>query len=162
MFLLLMACVRWPQVLFKAIDVLDGFEPRGGCAAGWYAYLVRLLRLASGNSWKAMFDEICQGRNRCCFGLLWLCKALGVVAVCRQDATPCEVVTLGVSQTTYAVADVGPGSQRLKEVLEGVQAAGFAFPDTVASSQDISSYSSRVSTLVDQIVGRDSQMARGY
>ena len=161
MFLLLISCVRWPQVLFQVFDALDGFEPRGGCAADWYAYLVRLLRVASGNSWKAMFDEISQGRNRCCTGLLWLCMALEIVAVDPRDATPGEVVTLGVSQKTYVIAGVGPGSQRLKQVLEGVYAAGFAFPDHVASSQDISSYSSRVKTLVDLIVGRESQMARG-
>ena len=98
MFLLLISCVRWPQVLFQVFDALDGFEPREGCAADWYAYLVRLLRLASGNSWKAMFDEISQGRNRCCTGLLWLCKALGVVVDGPRDATPGEVLNLGVSQ----------------------------------------------------------------
>ena len=100
-----------------------------------------------------MFDEISQGRNRCCTGLLWLCKALEVVA---GDATPGEVVTLGVSQKTYVIAGVGSGSQRLKQVLEGVQAADFVFPDNVASSQAISSYGSRVTTLVDLIVGRES------
>ena len=162
MFLLLISCVRWPQVLFQVFDALDGFEPRAGCAADWYAYLVRLLRLANGNSWKAMFDEISQGRNRCCTGLLWLCKALEIVAVQHRHGISGEVVTLGVSQKTYAIAGVGPGSQRLQEVLEGVRAVGFAFPDRVASSQAVSSYSSRVKTLVDLIVGRESQMARGY
>ena len=63
---------------------------------------------------------------------------------------------------TYAIADVGPGSQRLDKILQGVYAAGFAFPDSVASSQDISSYSSRVTTLVNLIVGREAHMARGY
>ena len=164
MFLLLISLVRWPQVLFQVFDALDGFEPREGGAADWYAYIVRLLRLASGNSWKAMFDEISQGRNRICTGLLWMCKALEIIAVDPQDAyaTPGDVVSLGVSQKKYAIAGVGPGSQRLKRVLEGVQAAGFAFPDHVASSQDIRSYGSRVQILVDLIVGRESQMARGY
>ena len=105
MFLLLIACVRWPQVLFQVFDALDGFEPRGGCAADWYAYLVRLLRPASGNSWKAMFDEISQGRNRCCTGLLWLCKALEIVAVDPQDATPGEVVMLGANGRRYGGGD---------------------------------------------------------
>ena len=162
MFLLLVACVRWPQVLFHVFDALDGFEPRGGCAADWYAFLVRLLRVAGGKPWKAMFDEISQGRNRCCTGLLWLCKALGVVAVGSLGATRGEEVTLGVSQKFYVIADVGPGSQRLKEVLEGVEAAGFTFPERVASSQDIISYCSRVTTLVELIVGSDARMARGY
>ena len=46
MFLLLMSCVRWPQVIFQVFDALDGFEPRDGIAADWYAYLVRLLKQA--------------------------------------------------------------------------------------------------------------------
>jgi len=164
MFLLLISLVRWPQVLLQVFDALDGFEPREGCAADWYAYVVRLLRLASGNSWKAMFDEISQGRNRICTGLLWMCKALEIIAVDPQDAhaTPGDVVSLGVSQKTYAIAGVEPGSRRLSQVLQGVQAAGFAFPDRVASSQDITSYGARIKSLVDLIVGKDSQMARGY
>ena len=164
MFLLLMAHVRWPLVLFKAFDALDGFEPRGGCAADWFAYLVRLLRVASGNSWKAMFDEIGQGRNRCHTGLLSLCKALGVVKAGFEPRPEgsCELVTLGKSQKSYVIGDVGSCSQRLQAVLSGVQAAGFVFPEGVPSIRDINSYRSRVMTLVDLIVSEEAHMSRGY
>ena len=50
----------------------------------------------------------------------------------------------------------------MKRVLDGVRETGFAFPHSVASSQDIRSYGARVTVLVDLIVGKDAQMARGY
>ena len=62
MFLLIMACVRWPAVVYQAMGALDGFEPRSGSPAGWHLYLVRLLRLADGHEWREMFSEISQGR----------------------------------------------------------------------------------------------------
>ena len=102
--LLVAACARWPEVLFKAFDVLDGFEPRAECAVGWYGYLVRLLRVADGNSWKPMFDEISQGRNRCYTGLLWLCKILGVVECSLDPPMSSNVVKLGASQKMYLLS----------------------------------------------------------
>ena len=162
MFLLLVACVRWPAVLFHISDTFDGFEPRSSTASDWCAFLVRLLRFASGNPWPAMFKEISQGRNRCYTGLLWLCKTLGIVSALDEPRDGDDVVILGLSQKKYLVADIAVGSQRLQQVLLGVQVAGLALPDTVASSQDILSFSSRIMTLVGLIVGRESHMSRGY
>ena len=129
MFLLIMACVRWPAVVYQAMGALDGFEPRSGSPAGWHLYLVRLLRLADGHEWREMFTEISQGRGACYFGLLWLCKTLGVVRGCPAASSHgCVVVKLGVSQKAYAVQESWQSYQRLKELFEAVQASGgFAF-----------------------------------
>ena len=111
LFLLLMACVRWPEVLRQAIAALEGFEPRDGRPEDFYAYLVRLLRLADGHTWKRMFDEISQGRNRCCYGLLWLCKSLGFVRKYVNGETDVEVVTIGVRQKKYVIERLGANAE---------------------------------------------------
>ena len=125
-FLLIIACVRWSAVVYQAMGALDGFEPRSGSPAGWHLYLVRLLRLADGHTWKAMFNEIIQGRGGFHFGLLWLCKTLGVVRDCPEDATGCEVVKLGVSQKAYTFQEPWQSYQRLKELFEAVVRPGSA------------------------------------
>ena len=175
MFLLLMAAVRWPMVLFRAMDQFQGFEPRRASAADWYGYLVRLLRVADGHSWKAMFDEIRVGRNSALTGLLWLCRTLGIVTLLSEEATeadapPDRVLFLGVTQKKYILADVGPGTQRLEQIMVGVQSAGFAFPGeslpwfigAALSRQEIRDYRDCVVRLVDLIVIGEANLSRGY
>ena len=169
MFLLLMACVRWPEVLRQGIGALEGFEPRDGRPSDFYAYFVRLLRRADGHTWKHMFDEISQGRNTCYIGLLWLCKILGFVREYVEGDADVEVVRIGVSQKQYVIERLGAKSEnRIRKIFEGVQASQASgqdrhlVPSVVASCQDLLSFCGRVCKLVDLVVGTDSTLARGY
>ena len=169
MFLLLLACVRWPEVLRQAIAALEGFEPRDGRPEDFYAYLVRLLRLADGQTWKHMWEEINQGRNTCNYGLLWLCKFLGIAREHVDGDADVEVVRIGASQKMYVIERLRANSaNRISQIFQGVQASLASsqdrrlFPCLLASCQDIVSFLLRVCSLVDLVVGNGSTVARGY
>ena len=70
MYLLVVGCLRWPPVVFRALELLNGFEPRGATPGDWHHYLVRLLCYADVKPWQHMFDQISPGRSRVVFGLV--------------------------------------------------------------------------------------------
>ena len=168
MYILVVGCARWPAVAYQALSLRQGFEPRTAKASDWHHYLQRLLQYASGNAWKEMFDEISPGRSRVVFGLAWLCKWLRVISKATTGDAP--VVSLGVSQTKYVMHDADRSADRIEAVIEGIARQGFRFPhsmasrqdSSLASSQDVVDYCKRTMDVVDQLVGRDSTLARGY
>ena len=171
MYVLLVGCVRWPAVVFQALPLRQGFEPRSASASEWHDYLQRLLQFASGHTWKEMFDEISPGRSRVFFGLAWLCKWLGVISkASSQVSSDTRTVSLGVSQTKYIMRTADESCERISAVIAGIAQQGFRFPasmapgqqTTLASSQDVLDYCNKAMGVVDQLVGRDSTLARGY
>ena len=160
MYLLVVGCVRWPVVVFEALALRNGFEPRAASAGDWHDYLQRLVMFANGKPWKDMFDIISPGRSRVVFGLCWLCKHLGVI--CKAGGGGGNAVRLGVSQTYYSLTDPDVSRVRIQAVMDGIASCAFRFPESLASSQDIINFCDSASAVVDQLVGADSSLARGY
>ena len=158
MYMMVIAAVRWPPVVFKALELREGFEPRTGKAEDWHNYLVRLVRFAHENSWKEMFDLISPGRSRCNFGLTWLCKHLRVIVKVSEVPfyTTGETKRLGVSQTIYGVQLPEDTGYMIKPIIDCCNDAEFRFPETVASSQDVLGFCKSVAHVIDAFVGSDS------
>ena len=162
LFLLLVGCVRWPPLVFRAMDLRHGFEPRDATAADWTAYLKRLLAYANGFDWKDMFDLISPGRSRIVFGMTWLGKHLGIIRKATPDDVEVDCITLGVWQRKYVMLPAASSQDMIQGMLDGFGAANFRFPANLRSADDIASFCDSVAGVVDLVVGADSTLGRGY
>ena len=143
------------------MSLLKGFEPREMTAGNWHEYLVRALRLASGQRWKSMHEAMSPGRSRCHFGLVWLCKQMNVVRKMAEDEVGGEQVFLGASQLPYALLSPACSHDKLKNLLEGIATCKVVFPQ--ASSQGaVLEYARQIAELCQFVVGKDAELSRGY
>ena len=173
LFIIVMACARWPTVLRESATLRAGFEPRTASPAQWHAYLCSLLRWASGHPWGDMFQATSPGRTRCCMGLVWLCKRIGVVAICGEEASPTSrhEVLLGASQQSYTILDCASSEQKITECMANVAATMPALlralaPRLRANSghvvgSDICSLGDCFYQLIGAVVGPRSAYGRG-
>ena len=162
MLLLVMGCVRWPPLVFRALQLRGGFEPRVATAGDWHDYLLRLLMYADGHMWKSMFDLISPGRSRCVYGVVWLAKMLGVIRKAEGGDPHDRIVSLGVSQTRYVLLDKASSQAGIQRVMDHCVAEGFRFAGHLDSNEDVVSFCSAVGRVVDGVVGAQSTLARGY
>ena len=162
MMLMFVGCIRWPLVVFQIWNLREGFEPRIATASDWHAFLVRLLNFAAGHVWKEMHDCISPGRSGINFGLVWLCKALGIIRKATNSDQVSSTVGLGVLQTRYVLLDQACSQESLQGIIDGVAKVAFRFPGTMATFSQLRAFCQHVSELVDHIVGSQSTLARGY
>ena len=173
LFIMVMACARWPTVLRESVTLRAGFEPRTASPAQWHAYLCRLLRWASGHPWEDMFQATSPGRSRCCLGLTWFCKRMGVVAICDGEAAPTSrhEVLLGASLQSYTILDCESSEEKITECMASVAEA---MPDLLRAlapglraksghvvGSDVRSLGDCFLQLTGAVVGPRSEYARG-
>ena len=173
LFLVVIACARWPTVVRASLSMLAGFEPRTASPAQWHEYLCRLLRWASGHPWDEMFYNITPGRTRCCSGLVWLCKRIGVVACGDDEASMTErdEVQLGSSQSSYIILDAASSAQRISDMMRVVEETTPALRNAFVGGlraksghvlvSDIRTLGQRVSDLAGGVLGHRSVYGRG-
>lgn len=162
MLLIMIGCVRWPVLVFRCLDLLEGFEPRTATASEWHEYIQRLVRFADGKLWKPMFDLISPGRSRCVFGLAWMAKRFGVMRKYDGKDATVRTVAIGVSQTRYVLSSPAASHNALQSIIDGVAANAFRFPHGFCGKEDRDDFLRSVSAIVDFFVGPQSKLARGY
>ena len=68
--------------------------------------------------------------SSCCLGLVWLCKRIGVVDICDEEAawTSRPEILLGASQQSYTILDCESSEQKITDCMTNVATTMLAFP----------------------------------
>lgn len=162
LFVCLVACVHWPRVVCEAFSLLQGLEPRTATADQWHAYLVRLLEFAHGKCWSDMHRALIPGRGRCCFGLVWFCKLLGVIVKsAEREKSRGEALHLGASQAAYELGDAASSQAKILHIMNSIPRKPLVFPTSMVWSQ-VKEFGRSVHDISSVFVGSSSDLGKHY
>ena len=149
-FVCVVACVHWPRVVRAALSLLQGLEPRTATADQWHAYLVRLLKFHWSMHW-----SLTPCFSRCCFGLFWFCKFLGVIK--KRDGQE----TSRGEAFAYEVGDAASSQDQILHIAKTMSRQALVFPTSMVWSQ-VEEFGRSAADLSSLFVGSRSDVGRHY
>ena len=134
-FVCLVAMAKWPSLLRRALKVLDAenLDPRLATAAEWRGLLLTFLDLCDGIPARDELKSITPGRTAACFGLIWLCKRLRLLAKVSprslfQPAGNQRRYKLGCLQNEYYLLPEAGAVAALQHLMDACRTAAIGFP----------------------------------